>query len=294
MEIVTARLAPIVAAASHRGTHPFLRGTAWIWNWGTGEPLSEFATVFDGMGRHALSPDGEFYVAANWRKGSAGGVACYSARTGERVWHQTDLRQVQGIRFSPKGDKVWCYVEQRPVHCLDSVTGLVLAELRGVNEIVESAYSSGLTLQRRSSAFALVTNGAAREIPRVSFAMSDAVFSRDALCLAEYSGPVRCFDCETGEERWRYLPPRGCHVITLSYQDDDAFYGYLFGAAFPEAALLRFSPESGTCMEICRYSLLERSGGQFGQAVFVAGNGDILSLLDGRIVRRLAFSMRED
>src|ERR1700760_1749023 len=105
MEIVTARSAPIVSAASHNGDYPFFKGAAQIWDWSNGRKLSEFPTVFDGMRRHALSPEGEFYIAANWRKGKDGGVACYSTRTGDEIWHRSDLRQVQGIRFSPKGDR---------------------------------------------------------------------------------------------------------------------------------------------------------------------------------------------
>jgi hypothetical protein len=119
--------------------------------------------------------------------------------------------------------------------------------------------------------------------------MSDAVFSPDALCLAEYVGPVRCIDCETGNERWRYVPPQGFHVIRLSYQADEAFYGYLFGYESPKAVLLRLSPNEGTCKEICRYDLSKRHGGDFGKGVFVAATGEVLSLVDGQVLRQLAF-----
>jgi hypothetical protein len=293
MAIVTARSAPIVSAASHTGIYPFFKGTARIWNWRTGEHLSEFPTVYDGMSRHALSPDGEFYIAANWRKGKDAGVACYCTRTGERIWHQSGLRQVQGIRFSAQGDKVWCCVEGRPVHCLDSRTGSILTKLRNVDEVVESTHSHFVLHSRRRADYLIVGRNT-KAVPRLTPSMSDAVFSSDALCLAEYTGPVRCLDCETGQERWRYLPPRGFHVIALSQQVDEAFYGYLFGYESPEAALLRFSPDSGTCAEVCRYDLSKRHGGDFGQGVFIAGNGDVLSLLDGRVVREMPFSQPEN
>lgn len=289
MEIVTARCAPIVTVASHTGNYPLFKGTAQIWDWSTGEKLSEFPTVFDGMRRHALSSDGQFYVAANWRKGKDGGVACYNARTGDRIWHRPDLRQVQAIRISPNDDKVWCAVEQRPVHCLDSRTGLLLTKLRGVNEVVESAYSPDLVLQSRSNDFLLVANGNIREVRRDSGPMSDAVFKSDALCLAEYTGPVRCLDSESGKERWRYLPPRGSHVIRLSHQHDEAFYGQLFEFESHGAALLRFSSNDGSCTELFRYELSARPGGDFGDGVFIAGNGDVISLVDGRVVDHLAF-----
>jgi outer membrane protein assembly factor BamB len=250
--------------------------------------VSEFPTVFDGYGRHAISPNGKLYVAANWRKGKNAGVACYDTRTGERIWHREDLRQVQGIRFSAQGDKVWCRVEARPVHCLDSGTGSILAKLRNVDDVVESSYSDLVLHSRRRTDY-LIVGHKKKAFPRLSASMSDAVFSTDSLGLAEYVGPVRCLDCESGQERWRYVPPQGFHVITLSYQPDESFYGYLFGYASPRAALLRFSPSDGACTELCRYDLSERYGGDFGEGVFVAGTGEVLSLVDGQVLRQLAF-----
>jgi dihydroorotase-like cyclic amidohydrolase len=155
METVVARSSPIVSAASYTGTYPTFKGSAQIWNWSTGERLSEFPTVFDGYGRHAISPNGNIYVAANWRKGKNGGVACYDTRTGERIWHQAELRQVQGIRFSAHGEAIWCCVEGRPVHCLNSGNGSLVHKLRNVDEVVESPYS-GLVLHSRRRADYLI------------------------------------------------------------------------------------------------------------------------------------------
>jgi len=291
METVTARCAPVVSAASYTGVYPTFRGKAQIWNWSTGEHVSQFPTVFDGCGRHAISPNGELYATANWRKGKNAGVACYDTRTGERIWHREDLRQVQGIRFSAQGDKVWCCVEVRPAHCLDSGTGSILAKLRNVDDVVESPYSD-LVLHSRRNADYLIVGRKTKAFPRLSSSMSDAVFSADSLCLAEHVGPVRCLDSESGQERWRYLPPQGFHVIALSHQADESFYGYLFGYASPRAALLRFSPNDGTCTELCSYDLSKRYGGDFGEGVFVTGTGEVLSLVDGQVLRQLAFQMQ--
>lgn len=90
------------------------------------------------------------------------------------------------------------------------------------------------------------------------------------------------------------MPPRGFHVIKLSHQEDEAFYGHLLGYEFPEAALLRFSPDNGECAELCRYDLSKKRGGDFGQGVFIAGNGEVLSLVDGRVVGQLAFPIQEN
>jgi len=295
MEAVTARCAPVVSAASYTGIYPTFKGAAQIWDWSSGERLSEFATVFDGQNRHAMSPNGELYVCANWRKGKNGGVAGHNTRTGEKSWHRQDLRQVQGIRFSAGGDRVWCRVDARPVHCLDSRTGASMGTIRNVDDVVESPYSDLALHSRRHADYSLVGD-TSKTIRRMTpGTMSDAAFGPESLCLAEYSGFVRCIDCETGGERWRYVPPKGYHVLAVSYQADQSFYGLLFGYEVPENALIRLSPANGTFAEICRYSVVRRCGGvnyssgDFGEGAFVTGDGHVVSLFDGRILRHLAF-----
>lgn len=293
METVVARSSPIVSAASYTGTYPTFKGSAQIWNWSTGERLSEFPTVFDGYGRHAISPNGNIYVAANWRKGKNGGVACYDTRTGERIWHQAELRQVQGIRFSAHGEAIWCCVEGRPVHCLNSGNGSLVHKLRNVDEVVESPYS-GLVLHSRRRADYLILGCSTASVPRLTSSMSDAVFSSNELCLAEHSGPVRCLDSESGEERWRYVPPRGSHVTRISYQADRSFYGLLFGFEFSETALIRLSRDDGASTETCRFHSSKRyGGGDFGDGVFVTAAGEVVSLVNGQVLRHLAFPVPE-
>jgi hypothetical protein len=61
--------APIVAGA-------FVEHTVQIWNWNTGEQMSELDTVFQyGGHRPALNPSGDSCVAASWKKGKRDGVA---------------------------------------------------------------------------------------------------------------------------------------------------------------------------------------------------------------------------
>ena len=220
------------------------------------------------------------------------GVACYNTRTGERIWHLADLRQVQRIRFSAQGEKVWCDVEGRPVHCLDSGNGSILARLRNTREVVDSRYSEHVLHVRRAD-YSIVGHTVI-SVPRVTATIMDAVFSPDALCLAECAGPVRCLDNENGTERWRYVPPEGFHVTRISYQTDQSFYGLLFGFQSPVSALIRLALDKGTCTEICRYDTSVRYGGDFGDGVFVAATGEVVSLLSGQILRQLAFPKRDE
>jgi len=60
--LIAAARKPIVAAA-------FVEHTVQIWNWSTGEQLSEFDTVFQHGGhRLALNPGADSCVAASWKK----------------------------------------------------------------------------------------------------------------------------------------------------------------------------------------------------------------------------------
>jgi hypothetical protein len=292
MNTVTASNAPIVAATRFTKTYRTPKASVQIWNWSTGEYLSEFPTVFDGQRREAISPDGRFYVAANWRKGTNGGVACYDAKSGEKIWHRPDLGQVQRIRFSARCDRVWCSIESRPAHCLNAMNGSLLSKQKNVSEVIESPYSEAVLHNSRQADYLLVER-TIKAIPRLTPSMSDASFSSDSLCLAEYSGPVRCFDCETGEERWRYVPPPGYHVIALSLQSEQSFYGFLFGFdGNSEGAILRFSRD-GKHTEICRHHL-QKLYGSFGDGVFITDFGEVLSLTNGKAVRSLAFPEKLD
>src|ERR1017187_2925002 len=116
--VQAARDAPVVVAT---GTE---LGKLEIWNSDTGKYLTEFATVYDGCARFTIDSSGERVIAANWRMGKKGGIACYDIASGEPIWHRTDIKQVQDMQFSLREDRVWCHVDRRPVHCLDARNGL--------------------------------------------------------------------------------------------------------------------------------------------------------------------------
>jgi hypothetical protein len=283
--VVVASRAPVAAVA-------FFEHTVQIWNWNSGEQLSEFLTVFEHEGhRLTLNPTGRSCVAASWKKGKRNGVACYDARSGQTVWHRTDLRQVQGLRFSALGDAIWCRVEAGPVQRLDAGTGETLASLRAVQDVVESPYSNHF-LQLHRNDFSIEGSKGIR-VPRLTFAMLDATFTADALCLSEATGPVRCLDCETGSERWRYQPPAGHHVLRISSQGDESIYGVQWGYEHGgSVTLIRLARDSGECAEICRLNSFPDACG-FGAGVIVTSSGDVVSLPNGETLRHLVFPQRD-
>src|SRR5215467_4503045 len=92
-----------------------------IWDLESRTAVREFDTVFS-FGGHRLALDslGERCVAAAWRGGQRGGVACYETTTGKLIWHRPDLRQTQRIRFSATDKAVWCVPDSGPTKSLDS------------------------------------------------------------------------------------------------------------------------------------------------------------------------------
>jgi hypothetical protein len=73
----------------------------------------------------------------------------------------------------------------------------------------------------------------------------------------------------------------------------------LFGYEVPETALIRLASGSGTYTEIGRYGVLKKyggvryAGGDFGDGAFVTAVGDVVSLVDGTVLRRLDFSTHD-
>lgn len=275
--------APIVAAGLDDRT-------VQIWNWDIGERLAEFMTVFqDGGHRLALHHNGDICVAASWKKGKRDGIACYDTRSGQIVWHRADLRQIQGLRFSPSGDGVWCRFHASPAQRLDANTGETSAIARRVQQIVESPYSSH-RLEVRSRDF-LIKGERDFSVPRLTFALLDAAFGGDALCLTESGGPVRCVTCASGMERWRFQPIGGAHVLALSFsQIDRSFYGVQWDTQRDgTAVLLRISEETGDALEICR---LNSGLACVGGGVVVTSTGEVVSL-GGDALKQLPFPERE-
>jgi hypothetical protein len=286
--ISIARRSPIASAA-------LFEKKVQIWNLANAELISELDTVFEfGGHRLTLSPTGEYCVAASFHAGQNGGVVCYETRSGRIIWHRADLRQVQGVRFSAANEAIWCNVEGKPVLSLDINTGLTLGSLRTICNVFDSPFTQHVLQETLEPNRDLAIVGSTTLlVPRSTFAILDATFSPDALCLSEAGGPVRCLNLETGKERWRYQPPAGNHVLRLSYQADQSFYGvqWAYERGGPKL-LLRFSQSTGAARNVCDLNTFPHAFG-FGHEEVLLSSGDVVSLLTGAITRKLAFPMED-
>jgi outer membrane protein assembly factor BamB len=289
-----ARRAPVIAAAHYEGN-------VQIWNFDSGEKLSEFNTVLDGCSRLGISSTGEFLVAANWANGKNAGIACYETSSGVTVWHRTDLQHVQSTRFGEHGDWIWCKVEGKSAHCLDAKTGDTLTAWDTVQEVLESPHSSHVFLSRRTD-FIFGTQAKQTAVSWLHGTGGKVAFSPGAVYVCEYGNPtirpvvtirghIRCFESETGNERWRHQLPDGHFMQLISYQADGFIYGVLSGNENNAwvVTIVRFSTASGACTEISRLKSPPPYFGGFGDGVLVTPDGDVVSLQTGAIIRHLQF-----
>ena len=261
-----------------------------IWDVETGVIVNEFETVFSfGGPRLTLDPLGERCIAAAWKAGKRGGVACYETNTGKLIWHRQDLRQTQRVRFSPGGEAAWCVPQSGPTKLLDAVNGKTLDALTGLRDIFDSEYSADLLLVKRKRDY-ILRKEKTLQIPRLTFAVLDVAFGPHSLAVSESGGPVRCIDSSTGSELWRQSPGKQIHFLRLWYRRIDGnFYGELWEFRTGSfRSIVRFDASSGESTVICQlYS---------GEAVYspkvdciITSNGEVLDLADGRIHHRLQF-----
>jgi WD40 repeat protein len=277
----------------------FFERTVQIWNLHEARLIAEFETVyyFGGEnGRLALAPDGGQCVTAAWRAGRRGGVACYDTSTGAVLWHRSDLTRSQYVIFAGDGQSVWCCPEGGPTKRLSAKSGETQEELRGSPRIFDGGVVRGVLLEYRHSQrdYALQTAKSRNRVPRCSFAILDAAFAPDAVCVAEAHGPLRCLDLANARERWRFTPEKDHHVVQVRYRAvDENFYGVLYGFNVKVRTLVRWDHLDGTTRQVCELpnSWAEAFCAQTDTIVTSAGN--IISLSDGRHVGTLAFPQRD-
>jgi hypothetical protein len=177
---------------------------------------------------------------------------------------------------------------------LESNTGLTLSSLRKIRKVFDSPFTTHvLQVPRVGDSDLAIVGSTTSLVPRLTFAILDVTFSPDALCLSEAGGPVRCLNLETANERWRYLPPAGTHVVGLSYQSDQSFYGvqWPYESGGP-VTLLQFSQSTGDIRNVCDLKSFPDAF-SFGQGIVLVSSGDVVSMPTGSVVRHLSFPMED-
>lgn len=174
-------------------------------------------TTFDTGGhRLALSDEMNGILAGAY---NTHGAAFYSCATGKELWRRKDVTRVQIVSLSRDGRLAYCGREGASLSVVDLVAGEIAHSIRGARSLLESPYEN-----------ATLVDGAqlhliARQkhlVERTTFATLCAAFAPGCVALSDADGPVRCLDTASGNERWRYCPPQGSHVLRLGYREQDA------------------------------------------------------------------------
>lgn len=279
---------------SHRLAAAFWRKTVQIWDLDQRELIGQFDTGrADGSNQLHLNPKGERGVVAAWGAGAKGGVVCYEIPTGKLIWHRADLRRSQGISFSSDGHSVWFEPNEGRVQRLDALTGRTVETLTGFKHVHVNHHSSEVFLEKRSGGYVLrgLKDFA---IPKITFAILDVAFGPESMCLTESTGPVRCLDCRSGVELWRYEPAKNNHVLRLWYRElDRCYYGvqWQYNPGGPHK-LLRFEGGDGRVEEICQLDSWEEAVCT-GLDCLITSSGEVVGLSNGKLMGQLDFPQRE-
>jgi outer membrane protein assembly factor BamB len=89
-------------------------------------------TVFSfGGQRLAIADDTEHFLAGSWGNHRGGGVACYSTRSGELLWHNRTLGRPQLLNYVSSTDCWYVTRDRGGSAFVDRHTGRVLSAVRG-------------------------------------------------------------------------------------------------------------------------------------------------------------------
>lgn len=265
-----------------------------IWDIQSGATVSDFNTVFSfGGPRLALDSSGERCVAAAWKGGRLGGVACYETATGKIVWHRHDLRHIQRVRFAPKRGAVWCVPASGRTRLLDSEDGRDLEFIVGLEDLYDSDYSKALLLEKRKRNY-ILKNGKPKRIPRLTLAILDATFGTQSVAISESGGPVRCIDSSTAAELWMFLPPKDSHILKLWFRNADGnFYGVVWNYQKDNFRhLVRLNAANGRARTLCNLDSWEEAYCPKLDCI-VTSSGTVIELSEGTILNRLKFPLKD-
>jgi hypothetical protein len=285
----------IVAAA-------FFEKTVQIWSWKTGQQLGEFQTMFDPGGRRlALTPDGSACIVGAWGQPGRGarGLGAYSIPDGKLLWNRNDIRHIQNVRLSGSGREIYCGVQDASAHIIETTTGATIGRVRATQKIFGSPYTSHQVIEQKRGRY-LVRGDREFDIQPLSFALLDAAFSPDAVCLSEPQnflhprkeiGGTRLIDLSSGEIRW-YLD-LDSHHLTFN-QADQKFYCVSRERVAPHNwSLIRLQGDLVKCEQIsvldkCWAAAFTPSG-----RVLVTAQGEVYETSTGTLLSHLDFPQRE-
>lgn len=262
--------------------------TVHVWDVAAPKHLATFPTIMDfGGTRLAVTPDGKNCIAAAY---DVEGIAGYAASGGTETWRRKDLKKAQSLRVSLDGHRVYACFDNRSCQVLNRETGKTIKTWAGVRHVWESPYQPVMLLEKRALILQSPDERKVASIPAETFGVLCVAFGPGLVCVSESTGPLRCLDALTGEERWRFQE-KGQHFLELAYAEQaQAFVGicwpYERGGSF---RLLSFEPQAGAASVVTELG----KAGEFEFCLrgtrLLSSDGSVMDSATGKCVGKLAF-----
>jgi hypothetical protein len=273
-----------------------------IWSWKSGQQLGEFDTMLDFGGRRlALTPDGAVCIVGAWGQRGRGprGLAAYSVPDGKLLWNREEIRHIQYVRLSGSGHEIYCGVEGSSAQIVDTGTGQTLRKVRGARRIWGSQYTAHQLIMRDGPRY-LVRGKSEFEIHPLSFALLDACFSPDALCVSEPKnflrpseqvGGIRLLDLRSGEVRWHL--DRGANELAYN-SSDSCFYcvAALDTGTGQSHRLIRFGGTNRLCEDVALLDQGWESAFSPSGKLLATAKGDVYETSTAALLMHLDFPQK--
>lgn len=199
-------------------------GVVQLWDLQTCQLRSEFDTVLENGGsRLAVSPAGDRVLAGAFTRH---GVALYDAASGERLWQNRSVKNLQELHFTYSGTHAWCIADVGAARMLDLQSGDVVLRMRAIRwmrpSLLDSraAWFDGNRLCLGGQDGTRVADLAVRP----ARPLIDSAFGRESLWVSESGGPLRCIDLVTRELVVQLQSGAGWHWTLIGHRKlDEAF-----------------------------------------------------------------------
>jgi len=237
--------------------------------------LASFKSTLDfGGTRLAVTNDGKCCIAGAYHRH---GIAAYRTLDGEELWRRKDLKKVQRIHVAPNGESIFACFDRTACHQLSVEDGATVQTIRGVRDAWQSCLNDYSVWEKRDRLVVNHGSNLLARIQRETFGVLDVAFGLETFCFSEVGADVRCIEHRSSNERWRYAPRKGSHVLSLAYNPASKRYfavewPYQRGGAY---SLIGVDEDSGKKFAVARIHAYEH-------AFF--SSGTCLMLADGRVL----------
>jgi hypothetical protein len=239
-----------------------------------------------------MHPDGTFIVAGlSARRGS---ITAHAIPTGTVSWRRDKVAECGFFDLDRSGSVLSFARGRTTIERADAHSGATIDVLPQTCRYLSGPAHYTLLDDPSQSTYVIAQREHTVSVPKLSFALLGAAFSSRTACITESGGPVRCVDCTTGAELWRYTPPTDSHILDLHYNAlDRFFYGVLWHYERGEFRfLVRFDSGTG---KATRVRDLDSWVEVFSEATqqLVTSSGEVIELSSGELLGKLGFPQKE-